>query len=121
MVCSKRFSIRTALIAILVVCVACRFAPTLYRRIKFSEQYEALNVLNQEQWTRTPGHIDGYEFQAPNGALLSVWTSEHEYVNETGLTEPKSYAPDPTRFFVMPPGKWVNAVDEVLQVWDHYD
>lgn len=101
-----------------MVAVACYFVPTLYRRVKFVDQYKALR---DNEWKRSQGTADGHEFHAQNGALLSVWTTEHEYVDKTGLVEPKSFTPDPTRFFVVPPGKWVNTVDEVLEIWDQYD
>jgi hypothetical protein len=104
----------------LVASIACCFAATLYRRSKFSTQYSALNTL-QERWRRSQGTADGYEFKAANGAILSVWTTERKYVNKTGLHEPANYTPDPTRFFVLPPGKWVSSVDEVLEIWDKYD
>ncbi|MBL8891353.1 MAG: hypothetical protein JNL67_15340 [Planctomycetaceae bacterium] len=115
---SKRCSIRTALIAMLIVVVAFSFLPTLYRRVKFAKQYEALKSI---VWRRSQGTADGYEFQAPNGTMLSVWTTEHEYVEETGLVEAKNFTPDPTRFFVLPPGKWVRTFDEVLETWDQHD
>lgn len=113
-----RFTIRTVLIATFVVAVACCFAPTHYRRMKFADQY---NGLNEKEWRRSQGTADGYEFLAPNGAMLSAWTTEHEFVTGSGLVEPKNYSPDATRFFVVPPGKWVNTVDEILETWDHYD
>ncbi len=115
---SKQFSIRTALFATFIVAVACCFVPTLHRRMKFADQY---NALKNNEWRRSQGTAEGHEFHAPNGELLSAWTTEHGYADETGLVEPKSYTPDPTRFFVVPPGKWVNTVHEVLEIWDHYD
>ena len=103
---------------VFVLAIACRFAPTLYRRVKFADQY---NALTEEEFRRSQGTADGYEFRAPNGVLLSVWTTEHEYVSKSGVVEPKSFTPDPTRFYVVPPGKWVNTVDEVLEAWDDHD
>lgn len=102
----------------LVVAVACCFAPTLHRRVKFADPYHALK---NNAWRRSQGIAEGHEFRAPNGARLSVWTTEHKFVAATGLVEPTNYTPDPTRFFVVPPGKWVRTVDEVLEVWDLYD
>ncbi|MCM2375120.1 hypothetical protein [Aporhodopirellula aestuarii] len=115
---SKQFSIRAALLATFVVAVAWFFVPTLHRRIKFADQY---NALKNNAWRRSQGTADGHEFFAPNGTLLSVWTTEHEYVEESGYIEAKHYTPDPTRFYVVPPGKWVDTVDEVLETWDLYD
>lgn len=115
---SKRYSIRTALVAMLIVAGAFYFVPPLLRRMKFADQY---HFLKNNKWQRAPHKAEGYEFHAPNGALLSVFTTEHEYNEKTGVVEPTSYAPDPTRFFVVPPGKWVNTVDEVLETWDRCD
>ena len=102
----------------LIVAVAFYFVPPLVRRMKFADQY---HFLKNNTWQRVAHKTEGYEFLAPNGALLSVFTAEHEYNEKTGFVEPTSYAPDPTRFFVVPPGKWVNTVDEVLETWDYYD
>ncbi len=115
---SKRLSIRTALFAMFIVAVGFYFVPTHYRRMKFAVQY---NLLDDNKWQRVQGLAEGYEFHAPNGQLLAVYTTEHEYNDETDLIEPTNFAPDQTRFFVLPPGKWVNTVDEVLETWDYYD
>ncbi|MDP1561823.1 MAG: hypothetical protein Q8M16_10635 [Pirellulaceae bacterium] len=115
---SKWFSIRTALFAMFIVAVGLYFVPTLYRRMKFAVQY---NFLENNNWKRVQGISEGYEFNAPNGQMLAVYTTEREYNDETDLFEPTSFTPDPTRFFVFPPGKWVNTVDEVLESWDYYD
>lgn len=115
---SKKFSIRTALFAMFIVAIALYFVPPLLRRMKFAVQH---NFLEKKTWQRVQGISEGYEFHAPNGQLLAVYTTEREYNDETDLFEPTNFAPDPTRFFVLPPGKWVNTVDEVLETWDYYD
>ena len=106
------------MVATFVAAIAYCIVPTFYRRIKFGDQYKALNEI---EWRRTQGTADGYEFRASNGKMLSVWTTEHEYVDKSGLVEPKSYTPDSSRFFVVPPGVWVDTVDEILKTWDQYD
>ncbi|PNY35128.1 hypothetical protein C2E31_19685 [Rhodopirellula baltica] len=102
----------------MLIAIAFNYGPTWYRRSKFGDQYEAVR---NNTWSRDSGTSNGYEFRAANGAMLSVWTTEHEYVERSGLIEPLNFDPDPSRYYVYPPGKWVNTVDEVMETWDQYD
>ena len=119
----KRYSVRTALVATCLAAIAFSFGPNLYRRAKFVDQYRGLTGAS-EGWKRKPvrGSSEGYEFRADNGVWLSVWTSEHTFSDKYSLAVCNEDAiPDPHRFFVVPPGKWVDTIDEVFATWDAFD
>ena len=119
----KRFSIRVLLVVTCLAAIVLRFGPNLYRRVKFVDHYNGLAAASAD-WERKPirGSAEGYEFRADNGVWLSVWTSEHSYVDKYSLAVPTEDAiPDPRRFFVVPPGKWVYTIDDVIATWDEFD
>ena len=115
-----RFSIRTVFIAICVAALVFSIGPNLYRRAKFVDHYKRLRKLSAE-FERRPGRAEGYEFQAANGVWLSVWTCEHTFADKYSLAVYDGAPPDPNRFFVVPPGKWVDTIDDVLATWDAFD
>lgn len=94
--------------------------PMIYRRARFAEHYERL-AISAAGWERTPGLAEGYEFQASNGVWLSVWTCEHSFADKYSLAVCDDATPDSSRFFVVPPGKWVDTIDDVITTWDEYD
>ncbi|NND99586.1 MAG: hypothetical protein HKN47_19900 [Pirellulaceae bacterium] len=119
----KRFSIKTALVATCLAAIVFNFGPNLYRRAKFVDQYKGLTEASAG-WERkpVPGSAEGYEFQAANNVWLSVWTSKHTFADKYSLAVCDQDAiPDPHRYFVVPPGKWVDTVDEVFATWDEFD
>lgn len=114
----KKYSLRWLLVIAVVAAILIQIGPPFYRRVKFSNQYRDLAKL---KWERLPGHVEGYEFQASNGVLLSVWTTQHKVSKKSGLLETTNYSPDPKRFYVVPPGKWVDTIDDVIYEWDKHD
>ena len=50
----KRISIRTALYGVTVTAIAFAFGPSVYRRIKYFDQYQQLTH-SVAEWTRRPG------------------------------------------------------------------
>ena len=63
-----------------------------------------------------------------NGTTVSYFVSTTEPVREIDsagneswtTTEESSRSPDPSRYFVVPPGKWVDTIDEVIVTWDNH-
>jgi hypothetical protein len=80
---------------------------------------------------RTDGKIELYartntRFDPEEGFTdthnFSVWTGEAVKINHTDGTASWTTMPglpeDPSRFFVVPPGIWVDDIDNVIAVWD---
>ena len=120
----KRISIRAALLGVAIVAMGFAFGPNLYRRVKYFDKYQQLTN-RAAQWNRTDGSVECYIHQAPNGRLLGVFTSEQEFPPPFGPYRSPLYNErarvDPERFFVVPPGIWVNTIDQVFATWDNYD
>lgn len=116
----KRFSLRTALIGVFIAAILFAFGPRIYRCVKYIGHYQRLTTL-AASWTREPNKCEGYTFRAANGTWLSVSTAEQEVSKDFSTATYNGAMPDPNRFFVVPPGKWVDSIDEVLATWDNYD
>lgn len=116
----KRFSIRTALTIIAIAAIAYACGPWTYRRVKYIEHYPAL-IEWASDVKRMPNHAEGYTFQGRDGQWFSVSTCKHEVADDFSTMTYSGATPDPSRFFVVPPGKWVETIDEVLATWDRYD
>ncbi|TWT75795.1 hypothetical protein CA13_73680 [Planctomycetes bacterium CA13] len=116
----KRFTIKTALLVTVIAAVAFRYGPWLYRRTKYINHYQRLTE-QAANWERRPHHAEGYTYQARNGVWLMVSTSEHEVADDYSTATYTGATPDPNRFFVVPPGKWVDTIDDVFVTWDKFD
>lgn len=66
--------------------------------------------------------------ELPSGTTVSYFVSTTEPVREIdsagneswNSTEESTRAPDPNRYFVVPPGKWVDTIDDVILTWDNH-
>lgn len=116
----KRFSIKTALAFTAITAIAFCVGPRLYRRTKYINHYRHLTE-QAAKWKRQPHHAEGYTYQAGNGVWLMVSTAEHEVADDYSTATYTGSTPDPKRFFVVPPGKWVDSIDDVFATWDNYD
>lgn len=117
-----QFKLRTLFVIIGVVAVG--FAA--YPRIRtFMQWYEVRQ--NVARWagslTRSPSKPESYVLPGPKGSGLSVMTVEPVVTRDAkGFVESAiiegNATPDPKRFFVIPPGKWVDDIDQVIEAWD---
>ena len=117
-----QFKLRTLFVIVAMVAVA--FA--VYPRIrKFVQWYEVRR--NVARWsgtlTRSPSKPESYVLPGPNGCQLSVMTVEPVITRDSkGFVESAiiegNATPDPKRFFVIPPGKWVDDIDQMIEAWD---
>ena len=77
-----------------------------------------------EQFVRTKIYLNE-EIEPTGTHRFTVLTGEAQKVvladGTTDWTITPRIPEDPSRFFVIPPGIWVNDVDDVMTVWnDHY-
>jgi hypothetical protein len=75
--------------------------------------------------TRSHSAPESYVLPGPNGIQLSVMTVEPVIVRDAeGFIKSAiiggNSTPDPKRFFVIPPGKWVDDIDQMIEAWDQY-
>ncbi|QDV62602.1 hypothetical protein [Crateriforma conspicua] len=76
-----------------------------------------------ELYTRMNTHFDPEEgFTGTHN--FTVLTGEPVKIKHTdgttGWTTRPGLPEDPSRFFVVPPGIWVDDIDDVVTVWDHH-
>ena len=116
----RRFTIRTAMLVMLIAGLAFAFGPYVLRRARYVNQYRHLSEV-AAKWKRQSHRCEGYSFQAANGTWLSVSTAEQIVADDYSAATYDGATPDPSRFFVVPPGKWVDTIDDVFAVWDDYD
>lgn len=116
----RRFTIRTAMAVVLLFALGFAFCPYIVRRAKYRDHYSRLSEA-AAKWKRQPHRCEGYTFQAANGTWLSVSTAEKFDSDDYSTATYYGAMPDPSRFFVIPPGKWVDTIDDVFAVWDSYD
>lgn len=128
-----RFKLRTVLIfvAIIAICFAA------YPRLRWHLQWGDARV-EVENWAKSlkrgPEGVEEYtHFDVSfdpalanplSGISYSVLTAEPEMVRlpdgNIDWNIRAGTVPDPTRFFVIPPGKWVDDVDGVIEAWDRF-
>ncbi len=125
-----QFSIRTILIAILVIAVGLGTFSAYQKHRRWSKTKRGL-----QQWAskleRKPGKGEVYctlFIELPNGSSreFSVSTTEPRHkIDANGNEEWNSDAEtlaksDPSRFLVVPSGRWVDTLDQVIETWDRY-
>lgn len=125
-----QFRIRTLLIALALVAILLTLVPQYmrYRRWQGTKQQlmewsSRLKRLPFKDETFVKMNID-----LPNGTTVSYFVSTTESRREVDVagneswisTQETSRSPDPKRYFVVPPGKWVDTIDDVILTWDYY-
>ncbi|MFO0943277.1 MAG: hypothetical protein U0930_21290 [Pirellulales bacterium] len=70
---------------------------------------------------RTPNKCESFAVLAANGQWLTASTAFQEVGEVFEDARYDGAMPDPKRFFVIAPGKWVDTVDQILDTWDEYD
>lgn len=130
----KRFSIKTLLIGGAIVALVIYAYPKVQRYARWNDMRNKLVAwsakLDRESETvESYCHVDlrfvpSRSSSVHAGRSYSVLTGEpRKTVNEDGQMNwviESETRPDPYRFFVIPPGKWVNDIDEVIEAWDRY-
>lgn len=104
----------------LLLALGFSFGPYIIRRARYADHYRRLSEV-AANWKRQPHRCEAYSFQAANGTWLSVYTAEQIVADDYSTATYDGATPDPSRFFVVPPGKWVDTIDEVFAVWDSFD
>ena len=114
-----RFSLRSLLIIVTVLGCLASFFPTIIRWQSWAPQRQRLS-----KWAtgleRSHGKCESLAFQAPSGNWVSVSTAELDMArgNQSAI-----YRGQPVRaegFFVIPPGKWVDSLADVVREWDRH-
>ena len=128
-----RFNIRTLLGFVTLFAILLAVYPYARRYIAWYDVRKGLDVWAQ-QLERKPGKIESYVHmnltfnndpqKPPSSTQFAVMTAEPERGldangTETWTTSANSI-PDSKRFFVIPPGKWVDDIDSVINTWDSF-
>ena len=94
--------------------------PPTFRWLKWRHERQSL-----QQWAtrlrREANHCETMSIQMPDGRWFSVYTAEVEVLDDYSQA---TYSGKPVRdhgFFVVPPGRWVDSLDDVFRLWDDYD
>ena len=103
-------------------------ALAAYPRIRrFVQWYETRKIVSRwaETLERKPDKPESFSMQNASGSFLAVMTVEPAITrDEKGFIEKATIGAhsisDPKRFFVIPPGKWVDDIDQVIEEWDKY-
>ena len=120
-----RFRIRSMLIFIALVAVGLALAPSLLRYYRWSDARPRL-LQWAAQLERKPSISEAWEHivRHRDGSVKYYVVSTSELVREIDGNGEELWCasgrrpPDPSRFYVVPPGKWVDSIDEVIRVWD---
>ncbi|MFO0913565.1 MAG: hypothetical protein U0795_11460 [Pirellulales bacterium] len=125
-----KFRIRPLLIAITLIAMLLTLVPQYMRYRRWHETKQQLTEWSS-RLKRTPFKDEAFvkmNIDLPNGTTVSYFVSTTERLrevdgagNESWLsTVETSRSPDPKRYFVVPPGKWVDTIDEVILTWDNH-
>jgi hypothetical protein len=119
-----RFKLRTLFIVVALVAMALAAYPRIRR---FVQWYETRKIVSRwaETLERKPDKAESFTMNSPIGGRLAEMTVEATITrDEKGFIERTTIGAysisDPKRFFVIPPGKWVDDIDQVIEEWDKY-
>jgi hypothetical protein len=115
------FSMRGLLIAIAVIAVLLVAVPAVYRQHEWSETREMLN-----EWAagleRKANHFESWGGQLSSGKWIFVGTAECKKADNFGAYTFAAGTPVRKQgFYVVPPGIWVETIDDVIQTWEEFD
>lgn len=113
-----QYSLKTLLAVFVVVAMALPAARWLYMWRKWAPYRESLT-----KWSATlqrrPNRCASTSFYL-DGKLFVISTAELESSGNGNLTFDDAPI-DPERYWIVPPGRWVNATDEAIRVWQRLD
>ncbi len=129
------FKIRTMLLAVGVLAIGLAAYPVVIKHLRWSTERNRM-VSWAENLKRSPGQFEVYwcrttdtggPLRVSQKSRFAVATSEPQ-LEQLFSSDQVSWVfrgncvVDSKRFFVMPPGKWVNSIDEVIPIWEqHFD
>lgn len=130
----SRYRIRTLLAVIALIAVGLAVYPRVRRHLQWRSARIAVEKWASQLKRDPNGAVESYihlnlSFDPANTSPLSgtsycVLTSEPDMERmPDGTLDWNIHAgtkPDPKRFFVIPPGKWVDDVDGVIETWDRF-
>lgn len=128
-----RFSIRTLLMAVLVTAVL----VTVLLHQQWQSRWGGVSaglVEWEKQVNRADHQVDQYRwvtYQNSGGAIQQsdfiVLTAEptEVFVSTQGEWDwsmgDGPVSEDPRRFYVLPPGRWVESVDDIISTWERFE
>ncbi len=118
---SKRtFSLRGLLLVVAFVAIGLAVFPPFYRRLKWRD--DRIRLIDwSKNVKRTPNKCETFTIRASNGQWLTASTAFQEVGQDFDQATYDGAMPDPKRFFVIPPGKWVDTIDQILDTWEEFD
>jgi hypothetical protein len=115
-----QFSLRRLLVFVLVIAVAFAVGPYMYRQVCYFPQLWKLRSWAAEV-KRLPSEAESISVPMGGGRRISISTVEKTVAADYSSATIKADAtPDPNRFFVVPPGKWVESIDDAVVAWEQH-
>lgn len=125
-----RFRLRTLLLLFAFVAVLLALVPQYLRYHRWRGTKQQL-VEWSARLERKPFKNETFvkmTLDLPSGSSISYFVSTTQPLREVDsngveswtTTEETSRTPDPNRYFVVPPGKWVETIDDVILAWDNH-
>ncbi len=113
-----QFTVRAMLAVFLVVAVVIPIAQRWYRWHKWSARRDTC-----ARWASTlqrePNHCESLSFQL-DGKTFLISTAELEASRDGRPVYDRALV-DATRFYVLPPGRWVDSIDDALRAWERVE
>jgi len=125
-----RFRLRTLLIALAFFAVLLVMVPQYMRHRRWQATKQQL-IEWSARLGRKPFKDETFvkmTSDLPNGLTVSYFVSTTEHLREVDSTGTETWTttaetsrtPDPKRYFVVPPGTWVDTIDDVILTWDNH-
>lgn len=128
-----RYALRSLLLFAAIIAIALAAYPRIrryiqWRNARISLKEWASNLKRDsdgvEEYMYLSVSFDPSRKDPLGGVSYSVMTAEPEMgTAPDGTVTWTTHAgtvPDLSRFFVIPPGKWVDNIEEVIETWDRY-
>ena len=130
----KRFNLRHLLFAAALLAMVFAVYPRVSRYVRWYETRKAL-VQWESKLTRKTGKFECYNSikldarispaatNLTRTAFIVSTSKPKKTVNADGSVDwdyDSNVTIDPERFFVIPPEKWVDSIDAVIEAWDNY-
>ncbi|WP_145418128.1 hypothetical protein [Planctomycetes bacterium K23_9] len=114
----SQFSLRRLLTFMLVIAFIFALGPYAYRQVRYFSQINKLRSWASEV-ERLPNRPESISMPMHGGLRISISTVEKTVAPDfSSATMEANANPDPSRFFVVPPGKWVTSIDSAIIAWE---
>ena len=129
-----RFNLKRLLTAVALIAVVLAVYPRVSRYVRWHDTRNKLEAW-KSKLNRQDGKFECYQHMNLNllpsntgpgvaGHSFMVSTAEPDKRKNPdgsfGWVFDSEVTIDPTRFYVIPPGKWVDSIDGVIETWDNY-